>query len=198
MVGPLVLPGATPCLTCLDLHRVDRDRGWPVVAAQLGGASRPLGGQRTTAPCDVVLASAGGRARRAGCAGPPSTTPPRAVPGRAPGGAAPAGLWPRRRSWPLHPRAAAAGRPAAGVAGPTDPSRDASGKRQWGGDRPPAQGRDAHGQARGAAAGLRRAHRAGVRQARGRPARRGSSPPRSRPGPPSSCSACSASSRAGP
>src|SRR5690606_2884405 len=35
IVGPLVVPGQTPCLNCLDLHRRDRDPGWPAVAAQL-------------------------------------------------------------------------------------------------------------------------------------------------------------------
>lgn len=35
MVGPLVLPGVTSCLTCADLHRRDRDAAWPAVAAQL-------------------------------------------------------------------------------------------------------------------------------------------------------------------
>ena len=34
-VGPLVLPGSTGCLRCLDLHRCDRDPDWPLVAAQL-------------------------------------------------------------------------------------------------------------------------------------------------------------------
>ncbi|WP_432485568.1 ThiF family adenylyltransferase [Kineococcus esterisolvens] len=42
LVGPLVLPGATPCLRCLDLHRTDADPGWPGVrdrfAAAAGGA----------------------------------------------------------------------------------------------------------------------------------------------------------------
>ncbi|WP_432497027.1 ThiF family adenylyltransferase [Kineococcus auxinigenes] len=31
LVGPLVLPGTTPCLRCLDLHRTDADPGWPGV-----------------------------------------------------------------------------------------------------------------------------------------------------------------------
>ncbi|WP_432490789.1 hypothetical protein [Kineococcus gypseus] len=31
LVGPLVLPGTTPCLRCLDLHRTDADPGWPAV-----------------------------------------------------------------------------------------------------------------------------------------------------------------------
>jgi hypothetical protein len=35
VVGPLVVPGAGPCLRCVDLHRVDVDPAWPLVAAQL-------------------------------------------------------------------------------------------------------------------------------------------------------------------
>lgn len=35
LVGPMVLPGATACLTCVDLHRSDHDEAWPAVAAQL-------------------------------------------------------------------------------------------------------------------------------------------------------------------
>jgi hypothetical protein len=35
VVGPMVVPGATSCLGCADLHRTDRDAGWPAVAAQL-------------------------------------------------------------------------------------------------------------------------------------------------------------------
>jgi hypothetical protein len=45
LVGPLVVPGVTSCLGCADLHRRDRDAGWPAVAAQLrdtvGVADRP-------------------------------------------------------------------------------------------------------------------------------------------------------------
>ncbi|BBX83753.1 TOMM precursor leader peptide-binding protein [Mycolicibacterium aubagnense] len=37
LIGPLVLPGATSCLNCADLHRSDRDASWPVLAAQLEG-----------------------------------------------------------------------------------------------------------------------------------------------------------------
>ncbi|WP_030910436.1 ThiF family adenylyltransferase [Streptosporangium amethystogenes] len=36
-VGPLVLPGRSTCLHCLDLTRRDRDPGWPIVSARLGG-----------------------------------------------------------------------------------------------------------------------------------------------------------------
>jgi bacteriocin biosynthesis cyclodehydratase domain-containing protein len=35
VVGPLVRPGRTPCLNCLDLHRLDRDPTWGRIAAQL-------------------------------------------------------------------------------------------------------------------------------------------------------------------
>ncbi|OLR90230.1 hypothetical protein [Actinokineospora bangkokensis] len=40
-VGPLVVPGWTPCLTCVDHHKADLDGCWPVVAAQLAGKPRP-------------------------------------------------------------------------------------------------------------------------------------------------------------
>jgi bacteriocin biosynthesis cyclodehydratase domain-containing protein len=52
VIGPLVLPGASPCLRCLELARADRDPAWPVLAAQL------VGDQRAVEPCDVALASA--------------------------------------------------------------------------------------------------------------------------------------------
>jgi bacteriocin biosynthesis cyclodehydratase domain-containing protein len=35
VVGPLVVAGSSACLRCLDLHRIDRDDQWPLVAAQL-------------------------------------------------------------------------------------------------------------------------------------------------------------------
>lgn len=45
LVGPLVIPGVTSCLSCADLHRTDRDPAWPALAAQLrhevGNADRP-------------------------------------------------------------------------------------------------------------------------------------------------------------
>jgi len=34
-VGPLVVPGRTGCLHCAELHRIDRDPAWPVLATQL-------------------------------------------------------------------------------------------------------------------------------------------------------------------
>jgi hypothetical protein len=46
VVGPLVLPGSTACLHCLDLARSDLDPAWPTLAAQL--ATPPRG----TPACD--------------------------------------------------------------------------------------------------------------------------------------------------
>jgi len=51
IVGPLVIPGRSACLHCLDLARAARDPGWPVVLAQL------IGRQATTPACDCVLAA---------------------------------------------------------------------------------------------------------------------------------------------
>jgi bacteriocin biosynthesis cyclodehydratase domain-containing protein len=36
-VGPIVEPGAGPCLLCLELHRRDADDSWPAIATQLLG-----------------------------------------------------------------------------------------------------------------------------------------------------------------
>jgi bacteriocin biosynthesis cyclodehydratase domain-containing protein len=52
VVGPLVLPGRSACLRCLDLARTERDPAWPLILAQLASqaAADPLG-------CDTVLAT---------------------------------------------------------------------------------------------------------------------------------------------
>jgi bacteriocin biosynthesis cyclodehydratase domain-containing protein len=50
IVGPLVLPGTSACLRCLDLHRTDRDPAWPRLRAQLAVPA-------PTAAADVVLTS---------------------------------------------------------------------------------------------------------------------------------------------
>ncbi|MBW0107533.1 hypothetical protein I4I84_02085 [Pseudonocardia sp. KRD-182] len=54
VVGPLVLPGRTACPRGVDLHRADRDPGWPGVAAQLVG--RP---GRADPACVVATAALG-------------------------------------------------------------------------------------------------------------------------------------------
>jgi bacteriocin biosynthesis cyclodehydratase domain-containing protein len=40
-VGPLVVPGASACATCVGLHLTDADPGWPRLAVQLGMSRRP-------------------------------------------------------------------------------------------------------------------------------------------------------------
>lgn len=45
-VGPLVDPGISACLRCVELHRTDTDPAWPAISAQLhglsGGAESPI------------------------------------------------------------------------------------------------------------------------------------------------------------
>ena len=95
VVGPLVLPGSTACLHCLDLTRSDLDPDWPALAVQL---QRAASGPE---PCDGVLAAA--------VAAQAALQVLDLVDGRAPaavGGtlelATPGWRW-RRRSWPVHP-----------------------------------------------------------------------------------------------
>ncbi len=104
VVGPLVLPGRSACLRCLDLTRAERDPAWPLILAQLAGQSGadPLA-------CDTVLATmvAAQAAAQAlafldqGGQGPAvvNGTLELVLPGWQ---------W-RRRSWPAHPRCGCAG-----------------------------------------------------------------------------------------
>ncbi len=50
IVGPMVVPGRSPCLRCLDLTRTGLDPAWPVLAAQLAAPSPSV------QPCDAALA----------------------------------------------------------------------------------------------------------------------------------------------
>ena len=52
VVGPLVRPGSTACLRCLDLARAERDPAWPLILAQVAGRGAD------PAACDPVLATA--------------------------------------------------------------------------------------------------------------------------------------------
>ncbi|ARC56332.1 hypothetical protein AS850_04480 [Frondihabitans sp. 762G35] len=56
-VGPVVVPGATACAHCLDLHRSEVDPGWGVIAGQLWG-------RRPTVEGPVVVADVAARAAR--------------------------------------------------------------------------------------------------------------------------------------
>lgn len=95
IVGPLVLPGRSSCLRCLDLHRTDRDPAWPRIVAQ-AAHRRPA-----VAACDLALA-----AHVAGLAAQQVLAHLDGFPCAAIDGtietALPYGL-PRRRSWTPHP-----------------------------------------------------------------------------------------------
>jgi bacteriocin biosynthesis cyclodehydratase domain-containing protein len=53
VVGPLVYPGRSACLRCVDLGKAERDPAWPKILAQASQAS-----WRPAPACDTVLAAA--------------------------------------------------------------------------------------------------------------------------------------------
>ncbi len=96
VVGPLVLPGRSACLHCLDLTRTDLDPGWPALAAQLSVPARG------TAPCDGALALAvAAAAALQVLAALDQLAAPASLDGTLEL-ASPDWRW-RRRSWPPHP-----------------------------------------------------------------------------------------------
>jgi hypothetical protein len=103
VVGPLVLPGRSPCCTCLDLHRADRDRHWPTVAAQLPGRPAPVTGVRAAAACDVVLAAYATVLATAAVLGFLDDPDRQHELTGARLELRPPALLPRRRSWGVHP-----------------------------------------------------------------------------------------------
>jgi ThiF family len=95
-VGPLVAPGRSACIRCIDLSRRDRDPAWPLIAAQLAGA------EPSPPACDTVLAATAATQAAAQALA--------FIDGAAPGPAAingtlelvmPDWRW-RRRTWPMH------------------------------------------------------------------------------------------------
>lgn len=96
VVGPLVLPGRSPCLRCLELTRCDLDPAWPVLAAQLSSAGS--GQAACDGPLALAVAAQGAMQVLAMVDG---TSDPAALGGTLEM-ALPDWRW-RRRSWPLHP-----------------------------------------------------------------------------------------------
>lgn len=97
-VGPLVLPGRSACLRCLDLARADRDPAWPLILAQLAGRDPdPPACDTTLATAVAALATAQVLhfVDRAGPAGAVTNGTLELV--------LPGWQW-RRRSWPPHRR----------------------------------------------------------------------------------------------
>jgi len=93
VVGPLVVPGAGPCLRCLDLHRAEADPAWPTLAGQLRG-SPPPDESAVTAVVASGLATAAVLAHLDGAGGGPAGTTYEV--------AAPDAI-PRERTWAVHP-----------------------------------------------------------------------------------------------
>jgi hypothetical protein len=54
-VGPLVIPGRSACLRCVDLSKAASDPAWPLVLAQAGAA---VGRPAAPEACDSILAAA--------------------------------------------------------------------------------------------------------------------------------------------
>jgi hypothetical protein len=54
-VGPLVLPGVTPCAECLQRTRAEQEPGWPLLVAQW--RNRRKCGPRAVPACDAALAT---------------------------------------------------------------------------------------------------------------------------------------------
>jgi hypothetical protein len=99
VVGPLVLPGRSACLRCLDLARAERDPAWPLILAQLAGhagADPPA--------CDTVLAvMVAAQAAAQALAFIDLGAPPAAVTNGTLELVLPDWRW-RRRTWRTHPR----------------------------------------------------------------------------------------------
>lgn len=96
VVGPLVTPGASACLRCLDLARTDRDPGWPAIALQL---QEPVRGVQA---CDSATAAATAAQAAMQVLSFLDEGPLPASVGGTLELAAPDWRW-RRRSWQLHP-----------------------------------------------------------------------------------------------
>jgi hypothetical protein len=59
VVGPLVIPGHSACLRCLDLARAERDPAWPLILAQLSTVGKDGSPGLADPPgCDAVLSTA--------------------------------------------------------------------------------------------------------------------------------------------
>lgn len=58
VVGPLVVPGRSSCLNCHELSRADRDRSWPLAAAQQRGLAGGRSTSARTRPAIALLATA--------------------------------------------------------------------------------------------------------------------------------------------
>ena len=97
VVGPLVRPGVTACLRCIDLAKAQRDPAWPLILAQLAGRSAD------PSACDAVLAtSVAAQAATQALTFADRSQPPPASVNATLELVLPSWQW-RRRSWLPHP-----------------------------------------------------------------------------------------------
>jgi hypothetical protein len=77
VIGPVVEPGAGPCLLCLELHRRDADPSWPAIATQLlgraGAADSPVLQLEAAATVCRIVAAHGTGATDLGATNPGGT-----------------------------------------------------------------------------------------------------------------------------
>ncbi|MGM0929482.1 MAG: TOMM precursor leader peptide-binding protein [Actinomycetota bacterium] len=59
LIGPLVVPGQTSCLGCVELHRADADPTWPEVVARLTGKPGTASGRGQADEVSQSVAAAG-------------------------------------------------------------------------------------------------------------------------------------------
>ena len=105
VVGPLVIPGRSACLGCLELARRDRDPAWPLILAQVAGRSA------SPAACGAALAAAvAAQAAGQALSFIDLARPADAVINGTLELVLPGWQW-RRRSWAPHPRCRCSRRP---------------------------------------------------------------------------------------
>ena len=55
-IGPLVVPGRTACLYCLQRHATDADPAWPAIASQLWGRPSPAETELVASEAGAIVA----------------------------------------------------------------------------------------------------------------------------------------------
>jgi bacteriocin biosynthesis cyclodehydratase domain-containing protein len=74
VVGPLVLPGRSSCLRCLDLHLAAQDPCWPTIAAELAGRVGTAGPATVAATAALAAEQALAVLDSVATSGPPPPT----------------------------------------------------------------------------------------------------------------------------
>ena len=98
VVGPLVIPGRSACLGCLELARRDRDPAWPLILAQVTGRTASPAACGATLVAAVAAQAAGQALSFIDLARPADAVTNGTLELVLPGW-----QW-RRRSWTRHPR----------------------------------------------------------------------------------------------